>query len=100
MSLTLYMNLNISPKVRQKLAAKHNVEIHEVEQCFCNREKGFLKDTREDHKTDPPTLWFIAETNFGRKLKIIFIILEDKSVSIKSAFPPNDIELKIYSRHA
>lgn len=60
------MELNISDKVKQKLAAKHNVLVEEIEQCFCNREKGFLMDTREEHASDPPTQWFIAETDYGR----------------------------------
>ena len=94
------MKINISPKVLRKLAARHKVEVQEIEQCFCNRERGFLADTREDHKTDPQTMWFIAETNFGRMLKVVFMILEDKSVTIKSAFVPNDKELEIYNRHA
>lgn len=94
------MNLNISPKVLRKLAERHQVVPHEIEECFCNRERGFLIDTREDHKTDPQTMWFIAETNFGRLLKVVFIILEDTSVTIKSAFAPNDKEIEIYNRHA
>lgn len=94
------MKINISPKVLRKLAARHKVEVHEIEQCFCNRERGFLIDTREDHKTDPQTMWFVAETNFGRKLKVVFMILEDKSVTIKSVFAPNEKELEIYIRHA
>ena len=67
------MNLNVSTKVRQKLADKHGVQVDEIAQCFCNRENGYLKDTREDHQTNPPTLWFIAETDYNRKLKVEFI---------------------------
>ncbi len=94
------MELNVSPKVRQKLAVKHGVEVHEIEQCFCNVEGNFLKDTREDHKTDPPTMWFIAETDYGKKLKVIFIVNQDKSISIKSAFTPNDKEIRIYDKYS
>ena len=54
---------NISPQVRDKLAARHNVGVDEIKQCFCNREKGFLRDSREEHRTDPPTQWFVAEAN-------------------------------------
>lgn len=94
------MKLNVSTKVKQKLAEKHSVQIEEVEQCFCNREKGCLIDTREDHKTDPPTQWFIAENDYGKKLKVVFIQEKNGSISLKSAFIPNSQELAIYKRHA
>ena len=93
------MKLHISPKVRQKLAARHNVEIHEIEQCFCNREYSFLTDTREGNKTNPPTMWFIAETDYGKKLKVIFMVING-DVHIKSTFPPNADELNFYTRCA
>jgi uncharacterized DUF497 family protein len=96
------MKLNVSAKVRQKLADKHNVQIEEIIQCFSNRDKGFLKDTRENHQTNPPTLWFIAETDYGRKLKVVFILEEDKSITIKTAYTANNMEISIYqnSKHA
>ena len=49
----------VSQEVREKLENKHGgIGLHEIEQCFANRSHGarFLKDTRERHKTDPPTL--------------------------------------------
>lgn len=63
--------LFISPKVRQKLIDKHSVTQPEIEQCFANREGNFLLDEREEHQSDPPTKWFIAQTDYGRKLKIV-----------------------------
>lgn len=68
------MALKCSSAVKQKLADKHGVSLEEVQQCFANREGGLLEDTREAHKTDPPTQWFIAETDYGRRLKIVFIL--------------------------
>ena len=94
------MSIHFSDKVRLKLAVKHNIQPHEVEECFCNREKGFLTDTREDHKTNPPTQWFIAETDYGRELKVVFILMDNGEIFIKSAFTPNAIEKDIYDRHA
>ncbi|OCH26641.1 ADP-ribosyl-(dinitrogen reductase) hydrolase [Aliivibrio fischeri] len=82
-----------------KLIHKHNVNISEVEECFSNREYGFLEDTREQHKTNPPTQWFIAETDYGRKLKVIFIEF-DGHIELKTAYEPNQIELDIYEKHA
>lgn len=67
------MALVISSKVRLKLADKHNVTELEIEECFANRSGVFLEDTREGHKTELPTQWFIAETDSRRKLKVVFI---------------------------
>ena len=92
------MALIISAAVLEKLASKHHVTAAEVEECFANRVGGLLMDTRERHKTHPPTLWFIAKTDLGRDLKVIFI-LEGPAIHLKSAFEPNDAELRIYSRH-
>lgn len=72
----------------------------EVIECFSNRDGSFLEDTREVHKTNPKTQWFIAETNRGKKLKIVFIQFPDGSVRIKSAYPPNTVELYIYTQKA
>ncbi len=71
----------------------------EVEQCFENRDGSFLKDSREAHLTDPPTLWFIAETNKGRLLKVCFVNQENK-IFIKTSYEPNSAEIEIYNRKA
>ena len=88
----------ISQPVLDKLKDKHAVDKREIEQCFDNRDGGFLMDNREDHRTDPPTLWFIAQTNCGRLLKVVFISIDGK-VHIKTAYEPNDTEIGIYDRH-
>jgi uncharacterized DUF497 family protein len=95
--------LSISPGVREKLATKHGVTPTEIEQCFANRDGGFLEDLREEHRTDPPTQWFISETNAGRVLKVVFIRRTDKDgvrLHLRTAYPPNDEEIRIYERHA
>lgn len=89
------MPIRISPKVLQKLREKHDVEATEVAQCFENRTGGFLEDTREQHRTDPATRWFIALTNKNRLLKVAFIP-RGPHQDVRTAFPPNAIELKIY----
>lgn len=91
--------LVISRPVARKLEAKHAVKPAEVAQCFENRCGRLLTDTREEHRTDPPTLWFIAETDHGRLLKVIFIQQRGAQV-IKSAYPPNEREIAIYERKA
>ena len=92
------MALNISPRVQQKLSEKHNVTRAEIEQCFANRAGKMLEDTREDHLSDPPTQWFIAVTDSGRKLKVVFI-MSNKTITIRTAYEPNITELQIYHKH-
>jgi hypothetical protein len=95
------MALIISPKILLKLRDKHNVNESEVIECFSNIEKGHLKDTREDHKTDPPTLWFVAETDMGRLLKVVFMQDPDTNdMIIKTAYSANPQEIHIYNKHA
>ena len=93
------MQLVISSKVRQKLALKHGLSERDVRECFCDPTVVLLIDTREEHKTDPPTQWFIGETDMGKRIKIVFLFKEGK-VIIKSAFPPNQEEERIYAKFA
>ncbi|WP_380179350.1 hypothetical protein [Kalamiella sp. sgz302252] len=80
------MRLLISQKVRLKLASKvPPVTESEIIECFSNRDGYLLEDTREDHKSDPPTQWFIAETDYGKKLKIVFIYKENSEIAIRTA---------------
>lgn len=88
-----------SPQVKSKLARRHNVTLDEVRECFTNRSSGCLEDNREDHESDPPTQWFIAETDNGRKLKVVFI-LEENDITIRTAYEPNAIEQQIYDTHS
>lgn len=91
-------NLNISVKVLDKLKSRHGVLRVEVEQCFHNRSGKLLIDNRELRKTNPPTLWFLAKTNKGRLLKLVYI-QKGNEVILKSAFEPNAVEIDIYARH-
>lgn len=92
------MNLRISQPVLEKLADRHKVQQREVEQCFENKCGMYLCDDREDHKTDPPTLWFVAPTNTGRLLKVIFIY-RDGHVHLRSAYDADANVQSIYERH-
>lgn len=94
------MNIKIGKGIALKLKLKHSVMLEEVEQCFLNREKGLLEDTREQHMTRPPTLWFIARTDKNRLLKIVFIELLSGGYAIKTAYEPSNKEVKIYDRFA
>jgi uncharacterized DUF497 family protein len=93
------MPLLASQSVARKLREKHGVSVEEVKQCFLNRTRGILRDTREVHRTHPPTMWFIASTDAGRELKIVFV-LEGNKVSLKRAYSPNDMEKQIYATKA
>jgi len=92
-------NIVISEKVRQKLMVKHLVRGSEIRQCVQHRDGIFLTDEREDNKTDPPSLWFIAETDNARVLKIVFVFAQGK-LHIKAAYQPNQVEISNYDRHA
>jgi len=94
------MGLKISSAVSNKLTSKHNVSKDEIIQCFSSRERKFLEDMREEHKTDPPTKWFIAETDYGKKLKVVFIQDQNNDVHIKTAYLANPDEIRIYEKFA
>ena len=91
-------NLKISANILAKITTVHAVTRTEVEQCFANRTGKLLQDNRALNKTNPPTLWFLAETNKGRTLKIVYI-QNGSEVTLKSAFEPNADERRIYKRY-
>ena len=91
-------NLIVSAGVLEKLRDKHGVTVREVEQCFDNKCGLYLEDDREDNRTDPATLAFVAPTNQDRLLKVVFIFL-DGNAHIKSAFEPNEDDIAFYDRH-
>ena len=96
-TIKLMKNLIVSATVEAKLKTKHNVTVSEVRQCFLNRKGKLLVDNRVLTKTNPPTLWFLADTNRRRCLKIVYIQVGIE-IRLKTAFEPNDEELAIY-RH-
>ena len=89
--------IKVSQAIKDKLREKHGVCYAEVEQCFENKCGVYLIDDREDHRTDPASLWFIAETNRHRLLKIVFMFI-DSNVHIKTAYEPNVDEIAIYEQ--
>lgn len=92
------MPINISENTRAKLAAEHDVGEPEVHQCITNRTGKVLLDTRAQHQSTPPTVWFIAPTNKGRLLKVVYI-RRGADFDIRSCYEPNDEELRIYRKH-
>lgn len=90
--------LVISPEIIQKLQQKHKVSRREIEQCFENRVGIYLEDPREEHRTDPPTQWFVAPTNQNRILKVIFVFLNG-NIYIKSAYDASHRVIEIYEKY-
>jgi len=66
---------------------------------FLNMDRTPLKDVREDHDSDPPTLWMISETNHRRRLKVIFIVSEGNP-HVKSAYEPEPEAERIWEKKA
>lgn len=89
-------NLVIAPDIRDKLESKHRVKEGEVHECFFNREGPYLLDVEEGHQTDTPTEWFLAKTDRGRLLKVIFVF-RDGNIYLKSAFDANAKAQQIYT---
>lgn len=90
--------IKISKIVLDKITGR-DIRVIEVEQCFYNREGGLCEDTRAEHRTDPTTKWFVAETDKGRRLKIMFVPLQD-GVELKSAYEATDEITRIYDKYA
>lgn len=92
------MAVIISPKIANKLKSKHAVSEKEAGQCFENRTGNLLTDNREQHKSNPPTMWFIAPTNETRLLKVCFIQKGSDSY-VRTVFTPDANEIRIYRTH-
>lgn len=90
--------MRFSDKIKQKLADR-NISRLELEQCFMNIEGGYLEDVRAEHKTNPTTKWFVAETDKGRRLKIMFVPEKD-GIDIKSAYEATEEICRIYNKYA
>lgn len=90
------VNLYISERISIKLRDKHGLTDEDIHECFSNRGGIYLEDTRHQHKTDPKTQWFIALNNKGQVIKVVFMLLPDNRVLIKSAFLANKDEINIY----
>ena len=87
----------ISKRISAKLREKHNVSSSEVLECFMNRAGRYYTDSRANHQTDPPTYWFVSETDSGRTLKVVFVQYPE-FYAIKSAFEPSDGSDVLYAK--
>jgi hypothetical protein len=96
------VKIRISEDVLKKIAAQtpeRNITPLEVEQCFMNVEHGYCEDTRAQHLTNPLTKWFVADTDRGRTLKIMFVPGPD-GVDLKSAYEATEEICRIYKKYA
>lgn len=98
--MTTDLKLYITPAVRRKLAdADHNVTEDEIRQAFASRDGKLLIDDREQHRTTPATRWFVAETDYGRRLKVCFVY-DGGVIEIKTAYTASETIFRIYKKHA
>ena len=93
------MKLVISPAVKEKLKTRHNVSYEDILECFGDENLRLLVDDRENNETTPKTQWFIGTTDHGKRLKVVLIFV-DNEIVIKTAYPPNAEEERIYAKFA
>ncbi|MFW8746277.1 hypothetical protein, partial [Mesorhizobium japonicum] len=75
---------------------KHSIRRVDVEECFLNHVDGkYIEDSRQNNKTNPPTYWFISENHQSILLKVV-CVFKGGNVYLKTAYPPNEVELCIY----
>lgn len=91
-------SIKISKGTLDKLKEKHRLTRKEVLEAFVNRSGHLLTDTREDHRTNPPTMWFVAYTNHRRLVKVCFVH-RNGEIHVKTAYDANDDEILIYRIH-
>ena len=82
--------------VKNKVYKKHKLTLNEIQEAFENPLGNIYEDNRSEHKTTPPTLWFIGETLYGKKIKIVYIAFPDKPPVIKSAYEPEQPTKELY----
>ena len=83
----------------EKLKSKHKVLADEVEQVFLNRTGALAKEVRPRNQGENARFWFIAHTDRGRKLKVVFFVdVEEKAPVVITAYDPNDDEVKLYEK--
>ena len=98
-----FMALIIPPAIEQKIGAPDHgsVSKKDVEECFANHCGGYCDDKRPQHldADGKPSMWFVAATNHGRILKIMFV-RQGADMYLKSAYPATQQVQDIFSRHA
>lgn len=60
-----------------------------------NIEGQLIEDTAEEHRTTPPSFWFIAQTDYGRQLKVV-LVPKDGNIFLKTAFDAKISHVQLY----
>lgn len=93
------MRILIYPLILDKLKNKHGVSADDVEQALLNRTGSLAKEVRPQNQGDEERFWFIATTDKGRELKVVFFIDADEgALVIITAYEPNDDEVNLYEK--
>ncbi len=92
--------LLFAPAISEKLICKcPPVTVEEIEEAFFNWEGFWVLDDREDHKSVPPTYWFISETCDGRLLKVVIKPVPNTDVAyVRTAYDADEEEIIIYEK--
>ena len=97
------MAILISDDVLTKIAADDHgcVSRKDVEEAFATNSAGYCYEQHQEHFLGDgrPSLWFVACTNRGVRLKIMFV-LDNEDVHLKSAYPATDRVTAIFERYA
>lgn len=90
--------MKIHQATHHKINQKHAVTKTEAEQAFDNPIGNIYEDNRPEHHSVPPKQWFIGETLYGRKIKIVFIEQLDGQIILVSAYEPSEETKDFYKR--
>lgn len=91
------MDLYASKAVENKIEEFHGVSLIEAEEAFFNFNGKMLEDDRKQHRTKPPTYWFLSETFDGRLLKLVVKIDSTNDVAfLRTAYEPSQEEINFY----
>jgi hypothetical protein len=89
------LKLYISPTIAKKLKDKHGVETTEVQEAWDAYDGTTLEDTREQHRTNPATMWFLSKTKAGRILKVVYVP-EDGIGYLRTSYDANATEIWLF----
>ena len=92
------MDLKVSKQVHAKLKNKHQVSLDEVVEAIVNYSGVIFEDSRAQHKTKPPTILYISETDDGRPLKLVFVATNP--LTLKSAYQPSQAAIERFIQSA
>lgn len=100
--INLRERLYITEKIKTKLNNKHSLKVDVIEQVWKDYNGITLVDTREEHRTHPPTEWFIGTSTNGVAIKIVFVPHKEIEglVFLKTAYKPSSREIEIYKKRS